>query len=148
MHAPNDWALLPALYPLPFKNNKHSTLKVKFKTRIMKGVGNYGLKRDFRIFSFKVKCVDVREGHSVCLCSFCLIPSYEYVHNNLGHTTGMEHRDLTFSYVNALLPFGSSAVFVCPVQFCRHVFHHNDLSDSRWVGEKWFEKTIFLSHSK
>lgn len=88
-------------------------LKVKFKIRIMKGVGNYGLKRDFRIFLFKVKCVDVREGYSVCLCSFCFILFYEYVYNNLGYIIGMEYRDFIFFYVNVLLFFGSSVVFVC-----------------------------------
>lgn len=79
MHASNDLVLLPALYPLPFKNDKPGTLKVKFKTRTMKGARKYGLKHDFKTFSFKIKCVDVREGHGICLYSLSLIPSYTRV---------------------------------------------------------------------
>lgn len=70
MYAPNDLELLPAPYPLPFKNDKHSILKEKFKTRPMKDVEKYGQKHDFKTFTFKTKCVDVREGHSTCLYSF------------------------------------------------------------------------------
>lgn len=47
MHASNDLVLLSALYPLSFKNDKHSMLKVEFKTRTMKETGKYGLKHDF-----------------------------------------------------------------------------------------------------
>lgn len=70
MYAPNDLELLSAPYHLPFKNDKHSILKVKFKTRPMKGEGKYGQKHDFETFAFKTKCVDVHEGHSMCLYSF------------------------------------------------------------------------------
>lgn len=70
MYAPNDLELLPPPHPLPFKNDKHSILKVKFKIKPMKCVGKYGRKHDFKTFAFKTKCVDVHEGHSTCLYSF------------------------------------------------------------------------------
>lgn len=50
MHAQNDLVLLPGPYFLPFKNDKHSMLKVKFKTRTVKDVGKYRLKHDFKTF--------------------------------------------------------------------------------------------------
>lgn len=79
MHTSNDLVLLPAPYSLPFKNNKHSMIKVKFKTRTMKGAGKYGLKYDFKTFLFEIKCVDSCEGHSTCMHSLFLITSYSHV---------------------------------------------------------------------
>lgn len=64
-------------------------LKVKFKIRTMEGVEKYGLKHDIKTFSFKIKCVDVHEGHSMYLYTLSLISSC--VCNNLKHTTGMEN---------------------------------------------------------
>lgn len=148
MHAPND-LVLSAAHPLPFKNDKHSRLTVKFKTRTTKCIGKYGLKHGFKTFSFKIKRVDACEGHSKCLHSLSLTPSYTRVYNDhRRHTIGMVHRDLMFCIWLHDCLLVVEPGFFCPVQFCRHVFHHNDLSDSRWAGEKWFEKTIFLSCSK
>ena len=79
----------------------------------MKGAGKYGLKHDFKTFTFKIKCVHVREGHSVCLYSFSLIPSYKRVYDNLRHITGMANRDFIFCYVDARLPLVVVLCFVC-----------------------------------
>lgn len=78
MNAPNDLELLPAPYPLPFKNDKHSILKVKFKTRPMKDVEKYGQKHDFKTFTFKTNVwIYVKDIAHVCIVS--LIPSYNSV---------------------------------------------------------------------
>lgn len=111
MHSPDDLVLLPALYLRPFKNDKHSMLKVKFKTGTGKGIGKYELKHDFKTLSFKIKCVVVHERCSVCLYSLSRFPSYKHMCNNLRCTTGMASRGFIFCFRDSLLPFGGTAVF-------------------------------------